>query len=189
MIGTKESELTTAVRLYAIRCSTEGDVAALRRMQIGDKEINTICDMRMDDILQLGQVMTHCVNITLNKEVYWSLMEHVRRQRTALSTMEQLIREDAPFEMIQAFYGLPSREYTARRKQLSVPNSVGRPKEPSEFHSHQLWYAWKDLEKDEQTLRIKPEEYLHLHSETEIPLRSIWLLTERWIETGFVNES
>ena len=42
MNGTKEADLTTAVLMYAMRCLAEGDQAALRNMNFGVKEIETL---------------------------------------------------------------------------------------------------------------------------------------------------
>ncbi len=50
MDGTKESDLITAVLMYAIRCLAEGDQAALRNMNFGPREIEALREMNLADL-------------------------------------------------------------------------------------------------------------------------------------------
>ena len=184
MEGTKEADLVVAVLMYAIRCLAEGDQAALRNMKFGPSEIEALREMSLADLYRIESLRTHCLEIGLNRQVYWPMIDHLREQRESEETLRTLIAADAPHEMVQVLYGLNARDYTRLRRILSVEPSVGRPMEPDEASSHRLWGAWSDRVDGETTGLLTPEAYLALQQETEVPMRAIWNLTQRWAQYG-----
>ena len=126
MEGTKESDLTAAVLIYAIRCLAEGDQAALRNMNFGPREIEALREMNLADLYRIESLRAHCLDIVLNRDVYWPMIEHLRRQRESEELQQVLIAADAPLEMMQTLFGLGSREYTRLRRMLTVDPSVPR---------------------------------------------------------------
>ena len=99
MEGTKESDLVTAVLMYAMRCLAEGDQAALRNMNFGVKEIEALREMRVADLYRIESLRAHCLEIALSRQVYWPLIEHLGEQRMMEDTIQALIIADAPQEM------------------------------------------------------------------------------------------
>ncbi len=184
MNGTKEADLVTAVLLYATRCLAEGDQHALRSMNFGPEEIDALQELNMEDIYRAGSLQSHCLYIRLNRQVYWPLMTHLRRQREVEQLERDLVRIDAPFEMMQSLFRLSPRDYTRLRRLLVVDASVGRPPVPDEGASHDLWHAWQKLTDHDASTPLKPEEYLALHEQTDAPMRAIWDLTQRWSTYG-----
>ncbi len=184
MDGTKESDLVTAVLMYAIRCLAEGDQSALRNMNFGPREIEALREMNLADLYRIESLRAHCLDIDLNRDVYWPMVEHLRRQRESEELQQQLIVADAPLEMMQTLFGLGSREYTRLRRLLTVDPSVGRPAEPDEVSSNRLWDVWVQRVGDQRDGLLLPNEYLTIHRETGIPLRGIWNLTQRWNQYG-----
>ena len=184
MDGTKESDLVTAVLMYAIRCLAEGDQSALRNMNFGPREIEALREMNLADLYRIESLRAHCLDIDLNRDVYWPMVEHLRRQRESEELQQQLIVADAPLEMMQTLFGLGSREYTRLRRLLTVDPSVGRPAEPDEASSNQLWGVWVQRVGDQRDGPLSPHEYLAIHRETGIPMRGIWNLTQRWNQYG-----
>lgn len=184
MEGTKESELVTAILRYATRCLAEGDHAALRDMNFGPREIEPLREMNLADLYRIDSLRAHCLTIALNREVYWSMIEHLRRQRESEELQQTLIAADAPLEMMQTLFGLGCREYTRLRRTLAVSPSVGRPPDLDEQSTHTLWHAWSRHAETEETSTLPPETYLALHRETGIALRAIWTLTQRWSDHG-----
>ncbi len=81
MEGTKEADLVTAVLMYAMRCLAEGDQAALRNMNFGIKEIEALREMRVADLYRIESLRAHCLEIALNRQVYWPMIEHLSEQR------------------------------------------------------------------------------------------------------------
>jgi len=184
MESTKESDLVTAVLMYAIRCLAEGDHAALHNMKFGPREIEALRDMNLSDLYRIESLRAHCLDIALNRQVYWPMIDHLRVQRESEDTLQSLIAADAPHEMLLILFGLNARDYSRLRRTLSVHPSVGRPPEADEESSHRLWQAWSSRVDGETTGLLAPAAYLELHRETEVSMRAIWSLTQRWAQYG-----
>jgi hypothetical protein len=184
MQGTKESDLVTAVLMYALRCLVEGDQIALRHMNFGPREIEVLREMTLADLYRVESLRAHCLKIALNREVYWPMMDHLRRQRESEETEQVLIAADAPLDMMQTLFGLGGKAYSRLRRALSLDPSVGRPPEPDEESTHRLWHAWNQRIGGEDNDLLSAVEYLELHAETGVSMRAIWTLTQRWAQYG-----
>jgi len=187
MEGTKEADLVTAVLMYAMRCLAEGDQAALRHMNFGVKEIEALREMRVADLYRVESLRAHCLEIALNRQVYWPMIEHLSEQRALEDTIQILISADAPQEMMQVLFGLNQRDYTRLRRTLSVDLAIGRPPELDEASSHRLWEAWSTRVDGEASGLLIPEQYLTIQAETGLSMRAIWNLTQRWAQYGNLN--
>jgi len=187
MEGTKEADLVTAVLMYAMRCLAEGDQAALRHMNFGVKEIEALREMRVADLYRVESLRAHCLEIALNRQVYWPMIEHLSEQRALEDTIQILISADAPQEMMQVLFGLNQRDYTRLRRTLSVDLAIGRPPELDEASSHRLWEAWSGRVDGEASGLLHPEQYLAIYAETGLSMRAIWNLTQRWAQYGNLN--
>ena len=170
--GTKEAELVTAVLLYAIRCLAEGDQPALRAMNFGPKEVAALRELSLADLYRAESLQAHCLDIQLNREVYWPLLAHLRREREVEEIQRDLVQADAPLEMMRALFGIGAREYTRLRRLLTADPAIGRPPDPDEATSHALWRAWSQRTEDDPTALLTPEGYLALHEETGASLRA-----------------
>ncbi len=184
METTKEADLVTAVLLYAIRCLAEGDQSALRNMKFGPSEIESLRELSLADLYRIESLRAHCLDIALNRQVYWPMIDHLRKQRESEETLQSLIAADAPHEMVLILFGVYARDYSRLRRILSVNPSVGRPPEPDEEISNRLWHAWSNRVGSEVSGLLAPAEYLELHRETGVPMRAIWNLTQRWTQYG-----
>ncbi len=184
MQGTKEADLVIAVLMYAMRCLAEGDQSALRNMNFGVKEIDALRDMRVADLYRIESLRAHCLEIALNRDVYWPMIQNLTEQRTMEDTIQTLISADAPQEMMLILFGLNQRDYTRLRRTLLVDPTVGRPPELDEESSHRLWEAWSDLAEGEETGLLTPAQYLDIHRHTGISMRAIWNQTQRWAQYG-----
>ena len=187
MEGTKEADLVTAVLKYAMRCLAEGDQVALRNMNFGVKEIEVLREMRVADLYRVESLRAHCLEIALNRQVYWPMIDHLGEQRVMEDMIQALIIADAPQEMMQVLFGLNQRDYTRLRRTLSVDLAIGRPPELDEASSHRLWEAWSDRVDGEESGLLIPEQYLAIHGETGLSMRAIWNLTQRWAQYGNLN--
>jgi hypothetical protein len=189
MGATKEADLITAVLLYAIRCLADGDHGALRAMNFGPKEIEALRGMNLADLARFESLRAHCLEVGLNRPIYWTVVAHLRRERAAEALQQDLIKADAPFEMMQTFFGLSSREYTRLRRVLAAAPAVGRPPEADEASQQNLWAAWTRRRKNTDADLLTPEAYLELHRETGIGLRAVWTLTRRWSSFGDLTDA
>jgi hypothetical protein len=137
--GTKESDLVMAVLLYAMRCLAEGDQQALRDMNFGPKEMGALREINLADLYRVGSLQAHCLEIRLNRDVYWPMLAHLHRERKSEEMQRDLIQADAPLEMMRSLFGVGSREYTRLRRLLTSDPAIGRPPEPDDATSHALW--------------------------------------------------
>ena len=188
MEGTKESDLVTAVLFYAMRCLAEGDQAALRNMNFGIKEIEALRALQLADLYRIETLRAHCLEIGLNRQVYWPMIERLSTERAMEETIQALIAADAPQEMMQVLFGLNGRDYTRLRRLLAADPAIGRPPELDEAGSHRLWAAWSTRVDDEASGLLTAEDYLGLHRETGLSLRAIWSQTQRWAQYGLFND-
>lgn len=184
MSSNKEADLTTAVLLYAMRCLAEGDQHALRAMNFGPKELDALKEMNLGDLYRADALRVHCLQIGLNRDVFWPMLDHLRHQRESEDLQRALLVADAPLEMMQQLFGLSSREYTRWRRLLTLSPSVGRPPELNEEDTHTLWYAWRERVKTQERGILSAADYLELRQQTGIGLRSIWALVQRWEAYG-----
>lgn len=170
-----------------MRCLAEGDQTALRNMNFGVKEIEALRDMRVADLYRIESLRAHCLEIALNRNVYWPMIEHLAEQTKLEDTIQTLISADAPQEMMLILFGLNQRDYTRLRRTLLVNPSVGRPPELDEAGSHQLWDVWSELADGDETGLLTPAQYLDIHRKTGLPMRAIWNQTQRWAQHGDLN--
>lgn len=184
MSSNKEADLTTAVLLYAMRCMAEGDQRALRAMNFGPKELDALKEMNLADLYRADALRVHCLQIGLNRDVFWPMLEHLRHQRESEDLQRKLLVSDAPLEMMQQLFGLSTREYTRWRRLLTLAPSVGRPAELNEADTHTLWYALQALQEKHEQSTLSAGDYLELQEATGIALRAIWVLIQRWESYG-----
>ena len=180
MSGTKEADLVTAVLLYAVRCIAENDQHALRSMNFGPKEIEALRELSVQDLYRVDTLQVHCLRIALNRQVYWPLVGHLQASRESETLQHELIQGGAPFEMMHNLFGMSTREYGRHRRQSVADMALGRPPEPDEGVSSQVFHAWSKREQDSEENGLTPSDYLDIQSETGASLRVIWTLIERW---------
>ena len=186
MSAGKEAELMTAVMLYAVRCFAEGDVNALKEMNFGPKELGALRELSMGDLFRARALTAHCLQVRLNREIYWPMLDHLRRERDSEVSQRELVQADASLEMMQALFGTGGHEFTRLRRMLTVNPTFGRTPEADEAQEAALWAAWQQLGAD-STSALTPADYLRLHRETGISVRIIWNLIERWRTYGAVE--
>jgi len=187
--GTKEADLVVAVLLYAMRSLAEGDQHALRSMRFGPNEVSALRELHLEDLYRVASLKAHCLDIGLNRDVYWPMIARLRGARESEELQRDLIEADAPLEMMRTLFGMGSREYTRLRRLLALAPAVGRPPEPDEKTSHALWHAFSKRRKSDAQVPLEPADYLALHEETATPMRAIWILTQRWLEEGGVQNT
>ena len=184
MSTSKESDLTAAVLLYAVRCLAEGDQLALRAMQFGPREVDALQHLNITDLYRAGTLRGHCLQVQLDREVFWHLVERLRQQRVSDQLQNALMQADAPQEMMRSLFGLGSKEYARWRRLLGFTATVGRPSEPDEEPANALWLAWQAKANDDGEVILAGEDYLSLRDSTGLTLRTIWCLTQRWNTYG-----
>jgi hypothetical protein len=186
MRSNKETELTAALFLYAVRCLAEGDQPALRSMNFGPREVEALRDMQFRDLGHLDTLRSHCLKVALDRENFWAVIGRLREWRETGEVQKAMIAADASAEMMEELFGTGGREYVRLRRMFMVETVQGRPPEPSEEETRTLWQAWKARTQDRDDGLLQRSEYLPIHEETGISLRTIWSQTRRWADYGTV---
>jgi len=180
MNGSKEADLIIAVMLYVVRCLGEGDQQALREMGLGPRELDALRGLEMADLYRFGALRTHCLSITIDREVFWPLLSRLQDARQSEELQHDLVRLDAPLDMMRRLFGMGSREYTRLRRALAVEPSIGRPPEPDEATAHRLWRAIDEALRERGGQDLLPVHYLRLCESTGASLRRVWRGVQRW---------
>jgi hypothetical protein len=153
-------------------------------MQFGPREVDALQQLNITDLCRTGTLRGHCLQVQLDREVFWHLVERLRQQRESDQLQHALIQADAPQEMMRSLFGLGSKEYARWRRLLGLTAAVGRPCEPDEEPAHALWLAWQAKAEDDGEVLLTGEDYLALKDTTGLELRTIWSLTQRWATYG-----
>ena len=181
----KEAELMNAIIVYCHRCHDEGDFSALTEMGFGPREMKALNSLSSADRLRLASTRTHFLNITINQEVYWRMIDYIYRENDKEALIDELVSHDAPLPMMYALTGMGSKQYSLKRRQYGLGNSpAGRPRIPTDEVADLVWTELKNIVSESTT--FGPKEFLVLFNsmDKEVPLRVIWNLFYRWEKDG-----
>ncbi|MDM4770854.1 STY4526/YPO1902 family pathogenicity island replication protein [Solimonas sp. SE-A11] len=181
---TKEADLVFAVFQYASRCVVEGDLLSLREVGFTPADVHRFEKLSLPDLYALSMTRGHPLSVTVDREVWEWLVEHVQRTRARSQLISDIIRLDAPLSMMKSVFGFSQREYMARREACDMSDGRGRPRAPTAEEEERIWPIWVRLAKasDPQHLR-KDDLWRILPAVTGIPLRTIWNLIQSWAHT------
>ena len=177
---TKEGSLVSAVLMYAMRCLTDGDLRSLQHMQIGEKEVEALRELKMRDFSRIEAMKVHCLSISLNRQVFWPMIDLLKRERKNEELLNELIEKNAPFDMLHELYGFSTREYAARRRHLPSNLGQGRPQLPERKVEDELYAAWRKMVDSRDTYDLNAIDYLDLHAQTGVSIRAVWSLVSKW---------
>ena len=181
----KETELVRAIIVYCQRCQEEGDIPALREMGFGPREVGALQALTTADALRLASTRSHFLNIKIDTEVYWRMIDYVNREQDKRRLIEDMIRKEAPLPMMHALTGMGSKEFVLQRHKCGMGNSSpGRPAIPTPEVVDRVWTALQDSLTTNKVLG--PEEFMEIYKslKSEVPLRVIWFLTRQWDRDG-----
>ena len=171
-----EYEITHAAIRYALQCMHESNWHALREMGFGSKECEALNQLTLADLASLEMRLSgHILKIELNPSLFWAALAEGWRETSALETRVELIKRDAPADMMRTLYGIGDKEYTRLRRHHGAPAGVGRP---IELDPDATWALSEILNRYKQV--IKPSDWLTIADESGIGLRTIWREHKRW---------
>ncbi len=175
-------ELTAAVLRYAALCIANGDEDALRELRLDPAQVREIGALTLDELANLETVRTHCFEVRLDPQRFRILMGRLVRARQAQELRLALIEADSPRLMMQALFGMKERDYSRTRCLAGVTTGAGRPASLDEQTEHRLWRAVGDSLSDNPQRPLEPDQYLRVHRQHGVPMRSLWAYTQRWAQ-------
>ncbi|MCY4129261.1 MAG: STY4526/YPO1902 family pathogenicity island replication protein [Gammaproteobacteria bacterium] len=179
-MNTKEGSLVCAVLMYAMRCLAEGDLRSLQHMQFGEKEVEALRDLQMLDLSRVEAMKAHCLSVSLNRQVFWPMIDLLKRERKNEDLLNDLIDKNAPFDMLHELFGLSTREYAARRRHLPASLGQGRPQLPERSVEDELYAAWRKIVDGRNSYELNGADYIDLHTKTGVSIRAVWSLVSKW---------
>ena len=181
----KESELMNSVVVFFHRCEEEGDYNALFEMGFGPKEVRALSSLSVSDMLRLTSTKSHFLNIQLNRDIYWRMIDYTLREKERESVIDDLILCGAPLQLIRFLTGMGSKQFKIRRRQLGLsPQPPGRPALPTLETEKRVWKEVEAL--IDQTPGFGPREFLGIYYalDRQVSLRIIWNLFDEWDHDG-----
>ena len=186
----KETELMHAIIIYCLRCQDEGDMHALHEMGFGPREIQVLSTLSSSDQIRLASTRAHFMNIVLNQEIYWRMIDFINRENERDAIVNQLIQNHAPLPLMHSLTGMSNKQYTLKRRQFGMlASQAGRPPSPSEETTNLVWEKLKSI--TSQSDSFGPKQFMQLYEDLEkkVSLRVIWNLFSHWESDGALKVS
>lgn len=171
-----DSQLAYQVMLYAIQAISDGDLAAINDLDLTPEEVQQLAGLNVKALRYLAKLSGHFLTIKTDHDCFAKMMRHLETEMAQESLIDELLQQGAPYTMLKALFGLSTSEFTRRQKLLGMPQrGAGRPHALDEETQGRVWEAWRATEK----LPLG-ERYLALSRTTELPIMSLWSLTQSW---------
>ncbi|MDE0853872.1 MAG: STY4526/YPO1902 family pathogenicity island replication protein [Nevskia sp.] len=178
---TKESELNFAIFIYVSRCLAEGDLDALSVIGFSLEDAYMIYQISLPELQALAASHAHALNVKTDPQSMYWLMEHIHRRHTRELLKIELMRYEAPYEMMNVFFGMNGREYAAARRICQLPSGRGKPTLKTEDDEQRLWQLWLLLVDPQRPERLRKEDlWLIIGRELGSTLRGAWHVIQRW---------
>ena len=174
----KAGDFVAALLLYAMRCIEDGETETLHRMGFGPAEVEELATLRLADVNRIERLKSH-LDIKVDGEAFAKMIRLIRTERLAAEWERELIRADAPFEMLRRLFGTSNREYVKFRRFYGLGSSVGRPREPTEAEQRRLWRKLATRIEHADGDVLSPAEYMAISRECGMPLRIVWRQSQR----------
>lgn len=179
MRPSKEAELNAAVLQYLGKCLAEGDDATLVHLGLDRHDAEAIESLYLRDLDHLSSAHFPLLcQGSIDRDLFYRLLEHVRRVRDRESVRDELLRLDAPLALMNHFFGMDSAEYAEHGRRLRLMRALGRPADANEADEALIWQTLKALGKPDGE-NLSAEEYLALCKQTAVSPRTLWLVTHR----------
>ena len=171
-----DSQLAYHVMLYAIQALSEGDLAAIKDLDLTTEEVQQLAQLSIKALRHFSKLSSHFLTIKTDHDCFAKMMKHLQMEMEQEEMIDVLITHEAPITMMNSLFGMSSAEYIQRQKLLGVPQrGAGRPAALDDDTQEQVWYQWK------ATQPLPPiERYLAVSRESGLPLRSLWSLIQSW---------
>ena len=138
------ADLTLAMLLHATASLESGDWAVLRDMNFGALEIKALERLRLADVVKLvDQLDGHVLNITLDRERFWIVLDKIEAERASDRLKSDLVCREAPVDMMRHLFGMTDRQYARLRRRYRCSRGAGRPADPAPEIMDTIWEAWQ----------------------------------------------
>ena len=109
----------------------------------------------------------HILKIELNPALFWAALAEVRHETSATETRVELIKRDAPADMMRALYGIGDKDYTRLRRHHGAIRRCG----PTHRAGPDATWALSEI-LNRYNRSIQPSDWLAIADESGIGLRT-----------------
>jgi len=174
-------ELTRAALRFAATCVERGDWAALRDTGIGEEDARALSNLKLSELDLLEQRLDgHVLQIHFDPTALRIVMDQIHSDAKLKETKLELIKRDAPADMMEALFGMGGKQYNMMRRLVRAPRAVGRPPEVDEDSVRKIWMTWEALGNAEAL--PTPTEWISLSDQSGFSVRTVWRVMQRWFE-------
>lgn len=171
-----DSQLAYQVMLYAIQALSEGDLAAIKDLDLTPEEVHQLTQLNVKALRHFSKLSGHFLTIKTDHDCFSKMMKHLQMEMEQEAVIDELIEHEAPITMMIELFGMSSSEYIQRQRLLGVPQrGAGRPAALDDEIQVEVWRQWKATQHQPQL-----ERFLTVSRETGLPLRSLWSLIQSW---------
>lgn len=177
-----EPQLAYQVLLYAISALRNGNLSAIKNLDLTAEEIEQISHLNVKSLHYFASLSEHFLSIQTDHDTFQRMLDHVSREMEQDKLIDTLIQHEAPINMMIDLFGLSSSEYVKRQTLLGITSpGAGRPPALSEKTQLRVWDEWK-----KHDALAEPERFLTIAQTLNLPIRSIWSQIHAWEKS--VNE-
>ena len=169
----KAGDFVVALVIYAMRCVEDGETDTLERMGFGPAEVASLAGLRFGDLKRIEKLRSHFVDIRVDRAAFADVIRRISGDGLSTEWEHELIRADAPRDMMRSLFGTSDRSYTKLRQLFGV-SSVGRPREPTEAESAELWQMIARRQREFRRETFLPADYVAISQQCDLPLRTVW---------------
>lgn len=178
----KEWQLTEALLQFTAACVAEGDMSALHELGIDPETGYLFASLSMGDMQRLARAGNrgHLLQIRIDTTRLRRLRDYVAQEREKGWVRLRLMELDAPQPLMQALFGVGSKDYADWRQALGRSGGAGRISHPTEADEARAWRSWDALG------RARPGDmdgtaWVELAEHAQVDLRTLWRLIHDWV--------
>ena len=163
------SRLTQSVFMYIATCLKEGMSGIVHQSRLRADQTQRIASMSTAEFLQLTELANSCVTIDIDPDALDEVFEQLESRSQRDDVIQRCIHQDAPREMMRAFFGLSRRHYARLRSDAGLPAATGRHPQPSLETGQGIHARWLSSRK-----RWSAENLLSIAESLDVSLRMVW---------------
>ena len=170
------SELIFNVLRYATRTLQQGDESALLVMGFEPEDVRAMEDLTVKHLQRLSELGANFMDFRIDHDSLRKVVKRLKDERDIENLKDELMRAGAPQAFMHHYWGMTSRDCSARRRVLGIVTPVGRPLRLSDEELEQLWDTWVSLD----TIDDERRQYLELAQRSGHSLTVIWPVVQGW---------
>jgi len=170
------SELVFNVLRYATRMLQQGDESALLLMGFEAEDVRAVEGLTVKHLQRMSELGASFMDFRIDHGALRKVVLRLKDERSIEELKDELLLAGAPQALMHHYWGMTSRDCSARRRVLGVVTSIGRPRRLPEEALEQLWHLWAALD----SIDDERERYLELARRSGHSLAAIWPVVEGW---------